>query len=101
MVGESPQWLVKDGLAAAVDCVAERTGKNRIDYQATVRRHDGSPVIINAVAPPLIFTVRTPELVPINPVISLLPAEDTLSNREIVTGRLKVYLRAVAAPGAR
>jgi phage gp46-like protein len=49
MVRESLQWLVEDGLAAAVDCAAERNGKNRIDYQATVRQPDGSPVIIREV----------------------------------------------------
>jgi phage gp46-like protein len=49
MVGESLQWLVKDGLALAVDCAAERNGKNRIDYQVTVWRPDGSPVIVKEV----------------------------------------------------
>ncbi|MDR1250180.1 MAG: phage GP46 family protein [Treponema sp.] len=43
MLRESLQWLVDDGLAATVDCAAERTGKNRIDYQITVARPDGSP----------------------------------------------------------
>jgi phage gp46-like protein len=46
MLRESLQWLINDGLAAAVDCRAERTGKNRIDYQVTVTRPDGSPVEI-------------------------------------------------------
>jgi phage gp46-like protein len=49
MVRESLQWLVADGLAAAVACTAERTGKNRIDYQITVRRPDGSPVLVKEV----------------------------------------------------
>ena len=46
MLRESLQWLVNDGLAAAIDCAAERTGKNRIDYQITVTRPDGSPVTV-------------------------------------------------------
>ncbi|MDR0386761.1 MAG: phage GP46 family protein [Treponema sp.] len=46
MIREALQWLVYDGLAAAVDCAAERNGKNRIDYQAIVTRPGGSPVIV-------------------------------------------------------
>jgi phage gp46-like protein len=46
MLRESLQWLVDDGLASAVDCKAERAGKNRIDYQVTVTRPDGSPVTV-------------------------------------------------------
>jgi phage gp46-like protein len=42
MLRESLQWLVDDGLAATVDCAAERTGKNRIDYQVIVSHPDGS-----------------------------------------------------------
>ena len=46
MLRESLQWLVDDGLAAAIECTAERTGKNRIDYRATVTRPDGDPVTV-------------------------------------------------------
>jgi phage gp46-like protein len=46
MIRESLQWLINDGLAATVDCTAERSGKNRIDYQVTVTRPGGSPVIL-------------------------------------------------------
>ncbi|MDR1174851.1 MAG: baseplate J/gp47 family protein [Treponema sp.] len=56
---------------------------------------------INTVAPPVLFTVRTPALRPLNPAVALVPAEDTLTNREIVTGRLKTYLEATARPGIR
>ncbi|MDR1353659.1 MAG: phage GP46 family protein [Treponema sp.] len=42
MVRDSLRWLVDDGLAAAADCTAERSGKNRIDYQVDIRRPDGS-----------------------------------------------------------
>jgi phage gp46-like protein len=49
MVRESLQWLVAGGLAAAVDCTAERTGKNRIDYQASVTMPDGTVVTIKEV----------------------------------------------------
>lgn len=56
---------------------------------------------INTVAPPILFTIRTPNLVPLNPIISLLSSEDTLANREIVSNRLKAYLQATAMPGIR
>jgi hypothetical protein len=54
---------------------------------------------ISTVAPPVLFTVRTPELILLNPSITLLPAEDTGTNRELVSGRLKTYLQATALPG--
>jgi phage gp46-like protein len=46
IVRESLRWLVADGLAASVDCAAERNGKNRIDYRVMVTRTDGSAVTI-------------------------------------------------------
>jgi phage gp46-like protein len=49
MVRESLRWLIDDSLAAAVDCAAERNGKNQIDYQVTVTRPDGSTVQIQEV----------------------------------------------------
>jgi phage gp46-like protein len=49
MVRESLQWLITDGLAAAVDCTAERNGKNRIDYRAVITRPSGSPVTVTEV----------------------------------------------------
>jgi hypothetical protein len=56
---------------------------------------------INTVAPPVLFTVRTPDLIPLNPVISLLPSENSVNNREIVENRLKDYLELTAKPGIR
>jgi hypothetical protein len=56
---------------------------------------------ISAAAPPVLFTVRTPDLIPLDPVIALVPAEDTVSNRETAVNRLKTYLQATAAPGVR
>jgi phage gp46-like protein len=49
IVRESLQWLVDDGLAATVDCAAERNGKSRIDYRVTVTQPDGSSVEIQEV----------------------------------------------------
>ena len=54
---------------------------------------------IEQYSPKIIFTVRTPELVPISPAIHLSEGEDTVSNRNLVLQRLKVYLNAKAEPG--
>jgi len=49
MIRESLQWLIDDKLADTIDCVAERNGKNRIDYHITVFRPDGSSVTVEEV----------------------------------------------------
>ncbi|MDR1836603.1 MAG: baseplate J/gp47 family protein [Treponema sp.] len=54
---------------------------------------------ISNVSPPIIFEVRTPSLIPLNPEIKLLPQEDTLENRQLVETRLKMYLQQTAKPG--
>lgn len=54
---------------------------------------------INMISPPVVFEVRTPALVPVNPQIKLPPQEDTLENRGIAEARLKAYLQHVAKPG--
>ena len=76
-------------------------GGNQIDGIVTVGNLEVVRDYIGSVAPPVIFTVRTPDLIPLEPVISLLPIEDNLTNREIVENRLKTYLQATAAPGIR
>jgi len=54
---------------------------------------------ISTVSPPVIFDVRTPSLIPINPEIKLKPFENTQQNIELVEMRLKVYLQQIAKPG--
>jgi uncharacterized phage protein gp47/JayE len=77
------------------------TGGNQIDGIIPVGNLEVVRDYISTVAPPVLFTVRTPALVPLNPVISLLPPEDTINNREIVSNRLKTYLQITAKPGIR
>jgi phage gp46-like protein len=43
---ECLEWLKRDGIAAAVDCRAEWSGKNEIEYTVTVTRPNGDPVIV-------------------------------------------------------
>ena len=76
-------------------------GGNQIDGIEQVGNLEIVQNYISTVAPPVLFTVRTPDLIPLNPVISLLSSEDTLSNREIATNRLKTYLQVTAVPGTR
>ena len=54
---------------------------------------------LNEVAPPVIFKVRTPEIINLNPSVSLPPLEDTQTNREIAISRMKAFLQLAAMPG--
>lgn len=54
---------------------------------------------ISEAAPPVIFTVRTPEIITVNPVVSLPPYEDTQANRETAISRMKALLQLLAMPG--
>lgn len=72
----------------------QTTGVYPVDNLQEVRDY------INSVSPPIIFDVRTPSLVPLNPEIALLPEEDTQDNRATAETRLKTYLQAMAMPGA-
>ncbi|MDR0322366.1 MAG: baseplate J/gp47 family protein [Treponema sp.] len=56
---------------------------------------------INTVAPPIVFTVRTPSLISLNPEIQLSLQEDTMENRELAETRLKAYLQHTAKPGVK
>jgi uncharacterized phage protein gp47/JayE len=56
---------------------------------------------ISSVSPPVVFDVRTPSLIPINPEIELPPFENTQRNRELAEQRLKAYLQQNAQPGVQ
>jgi len=52
-------------------------------------------------APPVMFAVRSPSVIRVDPSASLPPAEDSLSNRELAAGRMTAWMQAEARPGAR
>jgi len=54
---------------------------------------------LDEVAPPILYEVRTPELVSLNPVVTLLPQEDTWGNRDTAVSRMKAFLQVTAEPG--
>ena len=56
---------------------------------------------LESVAPPVLFTVRTPELRAINITVTLLAQENSTTNQEAVKNRLKSCLTATACPGIR
>lgn len=56
---------------------------------------------INEVAPPIMFTVKTPEIINLNPTLSLLSREDTQGNRDTAINRIKSYLQLAAMPGVQ
>jgi uncharacterized phage protein gp47/JayE len=96
----SKAWEFKNfGLFGAL--LIQVTGGNQIDGITPVGNLDLVIDYISAVAPPVLFTVRTQDLIPLDPAIALLPGEDSVSNRNTVVSRLKTYLQATAAPGMR
>jgi uncharacterized phage protein gp47/JayE len=70
-------------------------GVHPVDNLTEVRNY------ISNVAPPVIFTVRTPDIIAINPSVSLPSPEDSQANRKLTESRMKTYMQTVARPGAR
>ena len=56
---------------------------------------------IDSVAPPVMYTVRTPELKPIGMTVTLLASESTSENQGIIRNRINGYLNATARPGVQ
>ena len=56
---------------------------------------------IDSVAPPVMYTVRTPDLKPVSMTVTLLASESTSENQGIVRNRINGYLNASARPGVR
>jgi len=54
---------------------------------------------INHFAPLMPFTVRTPQIITLNPVVSLQSHEDSLSNRVLAVKRMCMFLNIEAKPG--
>jgi uncharacterized phage protein gp47/JayE len=71
----------------------QTTGVHQVKNLAVVRDY------ISMVSPPVIFDVRTPSLVAVNPEIRLPAHKDTQGNRELAEQRLKAWLQQVAKPG--
>lgn len=73
---------------------------NQVNGIAPVTNIDLVADYIASVAPPIVFTVRTPEIVSTDPQIHLLPAEDSVANRAIAEARLKNWYEVVIEPGS-
>jgi uncharacterized phage protein gp47/JayE len=56
---------------------------------------------ISEAAPPVLFEVRSPAIISLNPVAALPPQEDSQSNRELAENRMKAWMQLAAKPGAR
>jgi uncharacterized phage protein gp47/JayE len=69
-------------------------GVHPVDNLAEVRNY------ISDNAPPVLFDVRTPNIIPLNPAASLPPWEDSQANRELAVSRMKAYMQLTAKPGA-
>ena len=71
------------------------TGVSPVDDLVSVTAY------ISDAAPPVPFTVRTPEIINLDPIAALPAQEDTQLNRELAENRMKACLQIAAKPGAR
>ncbi|MDR1250179.1 MAG: baseplate J/gp47 family protein [Treponema sp.] len=74
---------------------------NQIDGVSPVDNLEEVRNYINNNTPPVIFEVRTPNIMPINPSVSLLANEDSQPSRELAASRMKAYMQLAAKPGAK
>ena len=74
---------------------------SQLEWVHPVSNLDIIRAYINDMAPPVLFTVRTPEIINLNPAVSLLPTEDTNMNRATAVSRMKTYLQVSARPGVQ
>jgi uncharacterized phage protein gp47/JayE len=72
---------------------------SQTDGVGPVSNLDAVRSYISGIAPPVLFEIRTPQIISLNPAVSLPPAEDTLYNRDLAAQRMKAYLQLMAAPG--
>jgi len=70
-------------------------GVHPVDNLAEVQNY------ISSVAPPVLFEVRAPSIIHINPFVSLPLQEDTLANRDLVDMRIRTYMQVAAKPGGQ
>ncbi|MDR0387281.1 MAG: baseplate J/gp47 family protein [Treponema sp.] len=66
-----------------------------VDNLAEVRNY------ISDAAPPVLFEVRTPAIIPLNPSATLPAHEDSQANRELAESRMKAWMQLAAEPGAQ
>ncbi|MDR1300955.1 MAG: baseplate J/gp47 family protein [Treponema sp.] len=74
---------------------------SQLEWVHPVSNLDVIRAYINDNAPPVLFTIRTPEIINLNPVVSLIPSEDTNMNRALAINRMKSYLQVSAQPGVQ
>jgi len=70
-------------------------GVHPVDNLAEVRNY------IRDAAPPVLFEVRTPSIIDVNPSVSLPLHEDTQANRELAENRIRTYTQKTAKPGGQ
>lgn len=72
---------------------------NQVDGVTQVGNLDVVSDYILSMAPPIVYMVKTPELVSLNPEVHLLTAEDTVANRALALYRMQTYLDLTVEPG--
>jgi hypothetical protein len=74
---------------------------NQRDGVSAVGGVDAVRAYIRDRAPPVMFSVRSPAIVAVNPSATLPIAEDSLSNRDLATDRMTAWMQTETRPGAR
>jgi uncharacterized phage protein gp47/JayE len=74
---------------------------SQADGVSPVTNLEGIKNYISENAPPVMFEVRTPDIISLNPSVTLPLAEDTRSNRKLAEERMEAYLQIIARPGER
>jgi hypothetical protein len=72
---------------------------NQTDGVIPVANLEAVKSYLNENAPPVLFEVRTPEIVSLNPAITLPVPEDNQHNRDLAVSRMQSYLQLIARPG--
>ena len=95
----SAAWEFKNfGVFGAV--LIQVINGNQINGISPVSNIDEIKNYMNEVAPPVLFEVRTPEIINLNLAVTLPPAEDNQKNRELAVNRIKTYMQIFAKLGA-
>jgi len=74
---------------------SQREGVSAVGGLGAVRDY------IRGRAPPVMFAVRSPAVIPVSPSASLPPMEDSLANRNLAEDRMLAWMQVEARPGAR
>jgi uncharacterized phage protein gp47/JayE len=74
---------------------------NQIDGVRPVGNLEEVRNYIRSVAPPVLFEVRSPRIIPVTPSITLPAQEDSQANRDLAVSRMKAWAQLTTRPGVQ